>query len=118
MWNPIRHGGRPYAKADLSWRHYVLKTLIVDDESITRKVLREDLESIRDVEVGGEVGRKGRRRDCALEYIAAQKSDLVLLDLQMPSMSGLEVVRNLKHGSHMPVIVMVTAYERHALESV
>jgi DNA-binding LytR/AlgR family response regulator len=35
----------------------------------------------------------------------------------MPAMGGLEVVRHLKHGTHMPVIVIVTAYDKHALEA-
>ena len=43
--------------------------------------------------------------------------DLVLLDLQMPVMGGLDVVRNLRHGTHMPVIVIVTAYDQYALQA-
>jgi two-component system, LytTR family, response regulator len=39
------------------------------------------------------------------------------LDLQMPVMGGLEVVRNLRHGMHMPVIVIVTAYDKYALQA-
>ena len=35
----------------------------------------------------------------------------------MPAMGGLEVVRQLKHGKHMPVIVIVTAYDQHALQA-
>ncbi len=53
----------------------------------------------------------------ALEKISADQPDLVLLDLQMPEMGGLEVVRNLKRGTHMPVIVIVTAYDKYALQA-
>jgi DNA-binding LytR/AlgR family response regulator len=90
-----------------------LKTLIVDDEPIARKVLREELGSFDDVEIIGEADNGVS----ALEKISADQPDLVLLDLQMPEMGGLEVVRNLKHGTHMPVIVIVTAYDKYALQA-
>jgi DNA-binding LytR/AlgR family response regulator len=90
-----------------------LRTLIVDDEPIARKVLREELGSFDDVEVIGEAENGA----VALEKISADHPDLVLLDLQMPVMGGLEVVRNLRNGMHMPVIVMVTAYDQYALQA-
>jgi two-component system, LytTR family, response regulator len=90
-----------------------LKILIVDDEPIARKVLREELESVGDIEIVGEAGDGAM----ALEKIAAHQPDLVLLDLQMPAMGGLEVVRHLKQGARMPVIVIVTAYDQYALEA-
>src|SRR5580658_4768190 len=90
-----------------------LKTLIVDDEPIARKVLREELQSIRDVEVVGEAENGA----AALEEIRRHSPDLVLLDLQMPLMGGLEVVRSLKRGTHMPVIVIVTAYDSFAIQA-
>jgi DNA-binding LytR/AlgR family response regulator len=88
-----------------------LRTLIVDDEPIARKVLREELDCFADVEIIGEADNGA----VALEKISAHQPDLVLLDLQMPEMGGLEVVRNLKRGKHMPVIVIVTAYDKYAL---
>ncbi len=90
-----------------------LRTLIVDDEPIARKILREELASFDDVEIIGEADNGA----VALEKISADHPDLVLLDLQMPEMGGLEVVRNLKHGTHMPVIVIVTAYDKYALQA-
>jgi two-component system LytT family response regulator len=90
-----------------------LRTLIVDDEPVARKVLREELSSLDDVEVIGEADNGA----VALEKISADHPDLVLLDLQMPVMGGLEVVRNLRHGMHMPVIVIVTAYDKYALQA-
>jgi DNA-binding LytR/AlgR family response regulator len=90
-----------------------LRTLIVDDEPIARKVLREELSSFDDVEIIGEADNGA----VALEKISADHPDLVLLDLQMPEMSGLEVVRKLKRGTHMPVIVIVTAYDKYALQA-
>jgi len=90
-----------------------LRTLIVDDEPIARKVLREELGSFQDVEIIGEADNGA----IALEKISADHPDLVLLDLQMPEMGGMEVVRNLKHGTHMPAIVIVTAYDKYALQA-
>ncbi len=52
-----------------------------------------------------------------LEKISELKPDLVLLDLQMPVMGGLDVVRRLKGGSHMPVVVIVTAYDKFAIQA-
>lgn len=90
-----------------------LRTLIVDDEPIARKVLREELDSFEDVEIIGEADNGA----LALERIFADRPDLVLLDLQMPEMGGLEVVRNLRSGTHIPVIVVVTAYDEYALQA-
>jgi len=90
-----------------------LKTLIVDDEPIARKILREELESIGGVQIVGEAEDGAT----ALAKIGREHPDLVLLDLQMPAMGGLEVVRQLKRGKHMPVIVVVTAYDEHALQA-
>ncbi len=90
-----------------------LKTLIVDDEPIARRVLREGLDAIQGVEVVGEAENGAT----ALEKIARQRPDLVLLDLQMPGMDGLDVVRQLKRGAHLPAIVIVTAYDKYALQA-
>lgn len=90
-----------------------LKTLIVDDEPIARQVLREELEVIPGVEVIGEADNGAS----ALEKIQQHRPDLVLLDLQMPLMGGLDVVRGLQRGAHMPVIVIVTAYDSYAIQA-
>jgi two-component system, LytTR family, response regulator len=90
-----------------------LKTLIVDDEPIARQVLREELELIADVEVVGEADNGSS----ALAKIAKHQPDLVLLDLQMPVMGGFEVIRGLKRGTHLPTIVIVTAYDKFALQA-
>jgi two-component system, LytTR family, response regulator len=99
-----------------SWPRYSgmsFKTLIVDDESIARKVLREELESIADVEIVGEADDG----PTALAKIAADQPDLVLLDVQMPVMGGLDVIRSLKGGARVPVFVIVTAYDEFALQA-
>lgn len=90
-----------------------LKTLIVDDEPIARKILREGLETLSEVEIVDEAENGA----AALDKIAEHQPDLVLLDLQMPGMGGLDVVRTLRRGTHMPVIVIVTAYDKYALQA-
>jgi DNA-binding LytR/AlgR family response regulator len=89
-----------------------MKTLIVDDEPIARRVLREGLEQLSGVQVIGEADN-GKS---ALEQIAKLRPELVFLDLQMPVMSGFEVVRNLA-GKDMPIIVIVTAFDQHAIQA-
>jgi two-component system LytT family response regulator len=89
-----------------------MRTLIVDDEPIARRVLREGLNLLPDVDVVGEADN-GRS---ALEQIEKLQPELVFLDLQMPVMSGFEVVRNLA-GKAMPIIVVVTAFDQHAVQA-
>ena len=91
---------------------FSMKTLIVDDEPIARRVLREGLEQFPDVEV---VGEAENGRD-ALQKIGKLAPDVVFLDLQMPVMSGFELVRALGSGP-LPVIVIVTAFDQHAIEA-
>ncbi len=89
-----------------------MKVLIVDDEPVARQVLREELETLPEVVIVGEA-ENGKQ---ALQQIAALQPDLVLLDLQMPVMGGFEVVRKLG-GGHLPVVVIVTAFDQHAIEA-
>jgi len=89
-----------------------MKALIVDDEPIARRVLRQELELFPEVLVVGEAG-DGKE---ALQKIAKLTPDVVFLDLQMPVMSGFEVVRNLSEPP-LPVIVIVTAFDQHAIEA-
>jgi two-component system LytT family response regulator len=90
-----------------------LKTLIVDDEPVARKVLREELELMKDVEIVGE----SDNGEHALAQIVEHQPDLVLLDMQMPGMGGFDVVGRLKQGRHMPAIVIVTAYDQFAIRA-
>jgi two-component system LytT family response regulator len=89
-----------------------LKTLIVDDEPIARRILREELEAFREIEIVGEA-ENGKQ---ALKQIAELNPDLVFLDLQMPVMGGFEVVQKLG-GGHLPVVVIVTAYDEYAIQA-
>ena len=90
-----------------------LRTLIVDDEPVARRILREELELLESVQIIGEAENGA----AALDQIAQHRPDLVFLDLQMPAMGGLDVVRRLKHGTHVPIIVIVTAFDQHAIKA-
>jgi two-component system LytT family response regulator len=102
----------PSDSIDLTKMERRISTLIVDDEPVARKVLREELELLPEIEVVGEAenGRDATRK------IAELKPDLVFLDLQMPVMSGFEVVGSLG-GSSLPVIIIVTAFDQHAIQA-
>jgi two-component system, LytTR family, response regulator len=91
----------------------VIKTLIVDDEPVARRILREELEQFDDVAVAGEA----EDGVTALAAILELRPDLVLLDLQMPRLGGFEVIRRLKAGTHIPVIVIVTAWDQYAIQA-
>lgn len=89
-----------------------ISTLIVDDESVARQILREELTLLPGISLVGEAD--GGQE--ALRKILDLKPDLVFLDLQMPQCDGFEVVRRLS-GKHLPVIVIVTAFQQHAMEA-
>jgi two-component system, LytTR family, response regulator len=89
-----------------------VKILIADDEPVARQVLREHVEAIPSLEIAGEAST-GKE---TLQRILDLDPDVVLLDQQMPELDGLAVVRSLR-GAHTPLIIFVTAYERHALEA-
>jgi two-component system LytT family response regulator len=91
----------------------VIKTLIVDDEPVARKILREELEQFDDVAVAGEA----EDGVTALAAILELRPDLVFLDLQMPGLGGFEVIRRLKAGTHIPVIVIATAWDQYAIQA-
>lgn len=87
-----------------------IKTLIIDDEKPARRALRGLLEKDRDLEVAGEAA-DGEQ---ALELINRLHPQLIFLDVQMPMLTGLELVAQLPPAGR-PEIVFVTAYDHHAL---
>jgi two-component system LytT family response regulator len=89
-----------------------LKTLIVDDESLARRGLVYRLKQIPDITIVGEA-RNGRE---AIDLIKETNPDLVFLDIQMPGVSGFEVVRQLDVDT-MPVILFLTAYDEYAVKA-
>jgi len=89
-----------------------MRALIVDDEPIARKVLREELELLDSIEVIGEA----ENGEAALLKISSDKPDVVFLDIQMPVMNGFELLEHLQ-GGHLPAIILVTAYDQHAIRA-
>jgi two-component system LytT family response regulator len=87
-----------------------LRVLIVDDEDPARELLREYLGREADVEVAGEC-RNGFE---AVKAVAELRPDLVLLDIQMPKLTGFEVLELI--GREVAVI-FVTAFDEHALRA-
>jgi DNA-binding LytR/AlgR family response regulator len=84
----------------------------VDDEPIARKVLREELEILKRVEVIGEA----ENGQVALQQMQLAKPDIIFLDIEMPVMGGFEFLDHLNSGV-LPAIVMVTAYDEHAIHA-
>jgi two-component system, LytTR family, response regulator len=89
-----------------------LRVLIVDDEPIARKILRQELACLDGIEIVGE----SDNGESALLQIAALAPDLVFLDIQMPGMGGFEILNRLS-GGHLPVIIMVTAFDQYAIRA-
>lgn len=87
-----------------------MRVLIADDEPIAREILREHVDAIAGLEFAGEASTGAE----AISRIFDLRPDVVLLDLQMPELDGLSVVRSLS-GDRTPLIIFVTAYENHAL---
>jgi two-component system LytT family response regulator len=84
-------------------------TLIVDDEPVARRRIRRLLKPETDISIVGECG-DGR---VAIDAIRTLRPDLVFLDVQMPEVDGLAVLRAL--GKPLPVVVFVTAFDQYAL---
>src|SRR5262245_40354746 len=89
-----------------------LRAVIADDEPRARQFLDRLLREHGEVDVVGEAKGGGE----ALSLVARLKPDVAFLDIQMPDLSGLEVARHLR-GEDAPVVVFVTAYDRHAIEA-
>lgn len=89
-----------------------LRTIIADDERPARNFLKNILCDFADVEIVGEAENGAE----AFELIKSEKPDVALLDLQMPEITGLEVVRLLRKNQ-MPLVVFVTAYDEYAIQA-
>ncbi len=91
-----------------------LSTLIVDDEQLALDELGYLLKDFPDVEVIG-TAKNGLQ---AVRLIEDLEPDLVFLDVQMPGMDGLSVIRTLQEkGSPVPYFVMATAFDQYAVEA-
>jgi two-component system LytT family response regulator len=87
-----------------------IRVVIVDDEELARRVLREYLAKSPDIEIVAECGNGFD----AVKVIGEQKPDLVFLDVQMPKLDGFEVLELI--GREVAVI-FVTAYDQYAMKA-
>jgi two-component system LytT family response regulator len=90
----------------------IIRTLIVDDESLARERIKRFLAGERDIETLGECA-DGRE---AVAAINALKPDLVFLDIQIPELDGFGVLEAVG-VEQMPAVIFVTAYDRYALRA-
>jgi two-component system LytT family response regulator len=89
-----------------------LRVLIVDDEPLIRQGIRNGLSACEGIEITGECD-SGLR---AIDTILSDRPDLVLLDVQMPDCTGLDVVRDVG-PLRMPAVIFVTAYDQYAVSA-
>jgi two-component system LytT family response regulator len=89
-----------------------LRILIVDDEPLALDYMENLLSSVADVKVVGRC-RSGRE---ALTELQKQTVDLMFLDIQMPGLNGLDVVKRCQ-SDVMPVVVFATAYDEYAIRA-
>ncbi|WP_222983115.1 LytR/AlgR family response regulator transcription factor [Flagellimonas meishanensis] len=86
-----------------------LKCLIVDDELLARKGLEEFVAQTPFLELKGSLGSAIQ----ALEFLKSNPVDIMFLDIQMPNMTGLELIKSLNLP---PKVIFTTAYREFALE--
>jgi two-component system LytT family response regulator len=90
----------------------VIRALIVDDEPLARRSIRQHLDAETEVEVAAECGNVAD----ALVAIRRERPELLFVDIELPGADGFELIREL--GAEVPpVVVFVTAYDEHALRA-
>ncbi len=89
-----------------------LRVLIVDDEALARARIKKMLATEADLEIVGECADGPE----AIAFIEKQRPDLAFLDVQMPEVSGFDVLRAVA-PELWPAVIFVTAHDQHALEA-
>ena len=87
------------------------KALIVDDEELARKLLREMLASHPEIEIAGECGNGME----AVKAVAEHKPELLFLDVQMPKLSGFDVLELVDPAGL--AVIFVTAFDQYAMKA-
>lgn len=90
-----------------------MNLLIVDDEAHARDRLRRLLEEIGDCQSIAEAGNGEE----ALAYCSEKPLDIVLLDVRMPGLSGIEIARHIDSLQDPPAVIFTTAYDQYAVEA-
>ncbi len=88
-----------------------MNVLIVDDNKIARTTMKQLASQVKDINVAGECVNAMD----AYNFLQEQPVDLILLDIEMPGMTGLELTRNL--GNKKPVIIFTTSKREYAAEA-
>ncbi|WP_216828455.1 LytR/AlgR family response regulator transcription factor [Alkalihalobacterium elongatum] len=90
-----------------------IKTIIIDDEPLSRDEMKYLLQNYSDIEIVAEAdsGEKG------LEMIMIKEPDVAFIDIEMPQMSGLDLARTLQKMKKIPLIIFATAYPNYAAKA-
>ncbi|MCW5604245.1 MAG: response regulator transcription factor [Burkholderiales bacterium] len=93
-----------------------LRVMIVDDEAPARDRVRDLLADCADavpIEIAGEAATG----HAALQTLSSQPADVVLLDIRMPEMDGIEVAQHLRRLAYPPAVIFTTAYDAYAIRA-
>jgi len=93
-----------------------LKVILADDEALARARLADLLADLAE-DFAVEVVAHASTGELALARAADTPADVILLDIQMPGMTGLETARHIARLPHPPAIIFVTAFDEHALQA-
>jgi len=93
-----------------------LRIFIADDEGPARERIRELLQDIA-AEMPTEIVGEARHGLEAIELVPKSRAQVLLLDIEMPGMRGLEVARHLAGLENGPAVVFITAHDKHAVEA-
>jgi len=86
-----------------------IKALIIDDEPLARNVIREYAKKIPSLTIVGEC----EDAICAHQFLQSNLVDLLFLDINMPKLTGIEFLKNLKNP---PLVIFTTAYSEYAMD--
>jgi two-component system response regulator AlgR len=92
-----------------------MKVLICDDESLARERLARFLREMDGMEIVGEAENGRALLDVIHSLSPERQADVVLMDLRMPEMDGLECAEHLAHLPQPPAVIFCTAFDEHAL---
>jgi len=90
-----------------------MRILIVDDESPARERLKQQLSELGDCEVIGEAANGQQALECCQQL----QPDVVLLDVRMPGLSGIEIAQHFNSLDAPPAVIFTTAYDEYAVDA-